>query len=246
MEPGVLVRESRRIIPSHGGVPYFALDEGHATEDAGSVWFGTLKWSGNWKLLAEKAMDGRHIIHLGLNDHDFGWDLDPGEEFATPALVFGFTAGGHGAASRHFHDYVRAIAPRPGYVPPVVYNSWYATLFDVDEVGQTALADIAAKMGVELFVMDDGWFSGRVKDNAGLGDWWPDAKKFPNGLKPLLTPSTIAACSSGCGSSPRWSIRIQTSIEATPIGSCIIPGGSARCCATSRSSIWRASTCRTI
>lgn len=185
IESGVLVRESRRIIPSHGGVPYFAADEGHATEEAGGVWFGTLKWSGNWKLLAEKAMDGRHIIHLGLNDHDFGWDLDPGETFATPELIFGFTAGGHGAASRHLHDHVRAVAPRSGYVPPVVYNSWYATLFNVDEGGQTALADIAAKMGVELFVMDDGWFSGRVKDNAGLGDWWPDAKKFPNGLKPL-------------------------------------------------------------
>jgi alpha-galactosidase len=185
MESGVLVRESRRIIPSHGGVPYFAADEGHAIEESGGVWFGTLKWSGNWKLLAEKAMDGRHIIHLGLNDHDFGWDLDPGETFATPELIFGFTADGHGSASRHLHDYVRAVAPRAGYVPPVVYNSWYATLFDVDEAGQTALADIAAKMGVELFVMDDGWFSGRVKDNAGLGDWWPDKKKFPNGLKPL-------------------------------------------------------------
>ncbi len=185
METGVLLRESRRIITSHSGVPYFAADEGHATEEAGAVWFGTLKWSGNWKLLAEKAMDGRHVIHLGLNDHDFGWDLDPGEDFATPAMIFGFTDGGHGAASRHFHDHVRAVAPRPGYVPPVVYNSWYATHFDVDEASQTALADIAAKMGVELFVMDDGWFSGRVWDNAGLGDWWPDTTKFPNGLKPL-------------------------------------------------------------
>jgi alpha-galactosidase len=185
MEPGVLVRESRRIIPSHGGVPSFAADEGNATEETGKVWFGALEWSGNWKLLAEKTMDGRHIVHLGLNDHDFGWDLDPGEEFATPELVFGFTNGGHGAVSRAFHDHVRAIAPRPGYTPPVVYNSWYATLFDVDEAGQTALADIAAAMGVEMFVMDDGWFSGRVKDTAGLGDWWPDKTKFPNGLKPL-------------------------------------------------------------
>jgi alpha-galactosidase len=186
MQPGVLVRESRRIITSHGGVPYFAVDEGHATEESGEVWFGTLKWSGNWKLMAEKTMDGRHIVHLGLNDHDFGWDLDPGETFAAPELVFGFTQGGHGAVSRHFHDHVRAVAPRKDYVPPVVYNSWYATLFDVDEAGQTALADIAAGMGVECFVMDDGWFSGRVNDRAGLGDWWPDAKKFPNGLKPLV------------------------------------------------------------
>lgn len=186
MQSGVLVRESRRMITSHGGVPYFAADDGMAIEEHGDVWFGTLQWSGNWKLLGERTMDGRHLVHLGLNDHDFGWDLAPGETFETPRLLFGFTRGGHGAMSRAFHDHVRErLAPRRGYTPPVVYNSWYATLFDVDEAGQTALADIAAKMGVELFVMDDGWFSGRLKDNAGLGDWWPDAQKFPNGLGPL-------------------------------------------------------------
>jgi alpha-galactosidase len=74
-----------------------------------------------------------------------------------------------------------------GHIPhKVLYNSWEATTFDVDEPGQSHLAELAAEMGVELFVVDDGWFHGRNTDNAGLGDWWPDEKKFPHGLTPLV------------------------------------------------------------
>ncbi len=68
----------------------------------------------------------------------------------------------------------------------MLYNSWEATEFAVDESSQVALAELAAEMGIELFVMDDGWFHGRDDDSAGLGDWWPDARKFPNGLTPLI------------------------------------------------------------
>ncbi len=187
---GVIQRESRRITTSHGGVPYFAAERNApgmgAGEESGALWFGTLNWSGNWKLLAERTRDGRSIIHLGVNDHDFVHDLKSGETFAAPELFFGYTEGGFGAMSRAFHDFIRDThAPRRDFVAPVVYNSWYATLFDVNIEGQSALADKAAAMGVELFVIDDGWFHGRVHDKAGLGDWWPDATKFPNGLKPL-------------------------------------------------------------
>ncbi len=187
---GVFQRESRRITTSHGGVPYFAMERAEtgwgAREEAGELWFGTLEWSGNWKLLAERTRDGRSIVHLGLNDHDFVYDLLPGESFATPRLIFGYTALGFGAMSRSFHDFVRqTLSPRPNYRPPVVYNSWYATLFDVNAEGQAKLAEKAAAMGVEMFVIDDGWFDKRVNDRAGLGDWWPDKNKFPSGLKPL-------------------------------------------------------------
>lgn len=188
---GTIQRDSRRIITSHGGVPYFAIDRTDAglaaTEESGALWFGTLDHSGNWRLIAERTRDDRAIVHLGLNDHDFAWDLAPGEQFDTPRIVFGYTEGGFGAMSRSFHDLIRRdIAPRRNYLPPVVYNSWYATTFNVDEAGQIALADKAAAMGVEMFVMDDGWFAGRIDDTAGLGDWWPDPVKFPNGLGPLI------------------------------------------------------------
>jgi alpha-galactosidase len=191
MPYGTIQRDSRRIITSHGGVPFFAIDRTApglaASEDTGSVWFGSLEWSGNWRLIAERTHDDRTVVHLGLNDHDFAWDLQPGETFDTPRVVFGYTEGGFGSMSRSLHDFVRnTLAPRKDWLPPVVYNSWYATTFNVDAAGQTALAEKAAAMGVEMFVMDDGWFHGRVDDTAGLGDWWPDETKFPQGLGPLI------------------------------------------------------------
>ena len=187
---GVIQRESRRMTTSHGGVPYFAVER-HApglaaSEENGALWFGSLDWSSNWKLIAERTRDGRAVVHLGINDHDFVYDLRSGEEFASPEIFFGYTEGGFGAMSRAFHDFVREQhSPRPNYVAPVVYNSWYATLFDVTVDGQSAIADKAAAMGVEMFVIDDGWFHGRNHDRAGLGDWWPDEVKFPRGLTPL-------------------------------------------------------------
>ncbi len=178
--------DSRRIIPSHRSTPWFAIDRA-ASEDAGDVWFGTLAWSGNFCVNAEVTEFASTRVSIGLNDWDFGWQLQPGQPLVTPAAISGYTRGGFGAASRLFHDYVRDQVLPHGQVPhKVLYNSWEATLFAVDETSQSALAEIAAKMGIELFVMDDGWFHGRNWDNAGLGDWWPDEVKFPQGLGHLI------------------------------------------------------------
>jgi alpha-galactosidase len=181
------VLESRRGATSHHHNPWFALDRGRADEDAGEVWFGALAWSGSWKLAAEVTDFNSTRVSIGLNDWDFAWRLGPGEQFVAPASVAGYTAAGFGGASRRLHDYVREqLLPHGDALHKVIYNSWEATLFDVDEPSQIALAELAAAMGVELFVMDDGWFHGRSFDDAGLGDWWPDAAKFPNGLGPLI------------------------------------------------------------
>ncbi len=187
---GAIVRESRRMTTSVDGTPFFAIDRNEpgyqASESGGDVWFGALRWSGNWKLIAEQTRNGHSLLHIGINDHDFAWDLTGGETLTTPGVVFGFTREGFGAASRLFHDLVRDhISPRPGYSPPVIYNSWYATKFDVEEKSQIALAESAARMGVEMFVVDDGWFAGRKTAEAGLGDWWPDPDKFPDGFARL-------------------------------------------------------------
>lgn len=184
---GVKVLESRRLTTSHHHNPWFALDHGQAGEESGAVWFGVLAWSGNWKLTAEVTDFGQNRISLGVNDWDFVWRLQPGERFETPASLGGFTARGFGAASRHLHDFIRqGVVPRGGELRRVLYNSWEATTFDVTEAGQVELAEIAAELGVELFVVDDGWFHGRDADTRALGDWWPDEKKFPNGLQPLI------------------------------------------------------------
>ena len=187
LTPGVKVLESRRLTTSHHHNPWFALDDGSANEEQGEVWFGLLAWSGNWKLAAEMPDMSTTRLSIGLNDWDFAWSLAQGETFTTPPAFAGFTEGGFGAASRILHDYLREkVVPHPEATHQVLYNSWEATTFDVDEASQIELAEKAAAMGVELFVMDDGWFHGRNHDAAGLGDWWPDEKKFPNGLNPLI------------------------------------------------------------
>ena len=118
----------------------------------------------------------------GFNDFDFGYPLKPGESLETPAFYGGFTDRGFGESSRIMHAFERQqilpdhAAPHPR---PVLYNSWEATTFDVNEAGQKQLADKAAKIGVELFVMDDGWFGARNDDHAGLGDWTVNPQEVP-------------------------------------------------------------------
>ena len=186
LTPGLKVIESRRLIPSHRAAPWFAIDR-CAGEEHGDVWFGTLAWSGNFKITAEVTEFASTRVSVGLNDWDFAWKLMPGQPFVTPSSISGYTSNGFGDASRSFHDYVRnELIPHGKVLHKILYNSWEATLFAVDETSQSNLAAIAANMGVELFVMDDGWFHNRNWDNAGLGDWFPDKVKFPNGLHNLI------------------------------------------------------------
>jgi alpha-galactosidase len=187
LAPGRKVIESRRITTSHNHNPWFALDRGRADEDTGEVWYGVLAWSGNWQISAEVTNFSSTRVNIGLNDWDFAWRLEGGTSFATPPSLAGYSAEGFGGASRRLHDYIRdTLLPHGRTLHKVLYNSWEATTFNVDVESQSALAELAAAMGTELFVMDDGWFHGRDTDNAGLGDWWPDERKFPNGLGPLV------------------------------------------------------------
>jgi alpha-galactosidase len=187
LTPGLKILESRRLTTSHHHNPWFAIDAGTASEEQGEVWFGALAWSGNWKISAETTDFASTRVSIGLNDWDFAWRLEAGERFTTPASVAGYSHGGFGEASRSMHRYIRErILPHGRSLHKVLYNSWEATLFAVDEPSQIALAELAAEMGVELFVMDDGWFHRRNWDDAGLGDWWPDRDKFPNGLGALV------------------------------------------------------------
>ena len=191
IHPGKKVLESRRGNTSHNLNPWFAIDAGgEADEEQGRVWFGALGWSGNWKLVVEETPAAHQVrVTGGYNDFDFSWPLQPGESLGTPPYYGGFTSRGFGEASRLLHRFERdQILPDRAHpeVRPVLYNSWEATTFDVDEAGQKVLAEKAAKLGVELFVMDDGWFGKRNDDHAGLGDWYVNPQKFPHGLQPLI------------------------------------------------------------
>ena len=190
IQAGTRMIESRRGSTSHQANPWFAIGRaGATTETNGPVWFGELGWSGSWRMSVEDT--GLHNVRVtaGYNLFDFSYALNAGESLETPPFYAGYTAGGQGAASRVLHRFQLAeiLPTHPSPKPrPVIYNSWEATEFNVDEPGQIALAERAAKLGVERFVIDDGWFGERVTDHAGLGDWTVNPKKFPHGLKPII------------------------------------------------------------
>jgi alpha-galactosidase len=190
IDTGRKVIESRRGTTSHEANPWFAIDQnGAADEEHGRVWFGALGWSGAWKMVVEQTPHQRVSVTGGYNDFDFAYLLQPGESLDAPPFYAGYTDGGFGESSRILHRFLREqilpdhVHPHPR---PVLYNSWEATTFNVNEAGQTALAEKAAKLGVELFVMDDGWFGQRNDDHKGLGDWYVNPQKFPNGLGGLI------------------------------------------------------------
>jgi alpha-galactosidase len=195
LSAGRQVLESRRGLTSHEANPFFAIDiqtseSAGASEEHGQVWFGGLAWSGNWKISIEQQYDPlRAYVAGGVNDFDFRWRLAAGEEFSTPPFIAGYTSQGFGQASRNLHRYqLDYLLPATAAhtLRPVLYNSWEAVYFDVNEEKQLALAQRAAQLGVELFVVDDGWFGERHHDRAGLGDWWVNPQKFPRGLGPLI------------------------------------------------------------
>ncbi|WP_026924465.1 alpha-galactosidase [Glycomyces arizonensis] len=178
---------SRRGITGHQANPWAAVDDGTAGEAHGEVWSTALAWSGTWRLTVEKAPTGRVAVSLGFGHDPISVLLAPGETLQTPVAAGLYVAGGFAASAAAWHEYARAhVLPHPEEVRPVVYNSWEATEFDIAADSQAALAEKAAAMGCELFVMDDGWFGARVHDRAGLGDWHPNPDRFPDGLGPLI------------------------------------------------------------
>ena len=188
--PGMTVLESRRGSTGHQNNPWFAIERGeHADEENGDVWFGALAWSGSWRITVEQDQMQQIRITGGYNSFDFSYKLLPGKQLQTPVFYAGYSHHGIGQASRLLHRFelttILPQAPAPK-VRPVIYNSWEATEFAVTEAGQESLAEKAAAIGVERFVMDDGWFGQRKDDHAGLGDWYVNQQKFPNGLKPLI------------------------------------------------------------
>ncbi|HEX4723685.1 MAG TPA: alpha-galactosidase, partial [Pseudonocardiaceae bacterium] len=177
---------SRRGITSHQANPWLMLDAGDADETHGEVWSAALAWSGSWRITLHRDPSGRASWTGGFGHDATTWRLGAGESLDTPVFAGAYTQGGFGAASRTWHEYTRThVLPHPDELRPVLYNSWEATGFAVDELGQRKLASIAADIGVELFVMDDGWFGARRSDHAGLGDWQPYSGAFPNGVRPL-------------------------------------------------------------
>lgn len=183
---GEKVIGSRRGHTGHQHLPWVALDL-DATEERGEVFGCALGWSGSWRIAVAQLPDARVQISGGAGYDDSGLlFLESGESFTTPVFAGLWSDAGFGGASRTWHAYQRTyVIPDADQDRPVLYNSWEATQFDISEEQQGVLARRAAAAGVELFVVDDGWFGKRTSDRAGLGDWTPNPDRFPGGLKPL-------------------------------------------------------------
>src|SRR3954454_18190694 len=143
---------SRRGVSSHQVNPWVMLDDGTATETSGEVWSTALAWSGSWRITVEQTHTGRVTWTGGFGHEHGGWRLLRGETWETPVFAGLYAADGFGGTSRRWHAYVREfVQPHPEELRPIVYNSWEATGWDVDEATETSLAEAAAKLGTELF-----------------------------------------------------------------------------------------------
>jgi len=185
-----IVLENRRgTCGAHQQVPFFALDpRGQSTEITGEVFYGVLHWSGNFKIAIEQNNLGQLSIAGGINDFDTEYNMQAGTSFQTPRFTVGYSASGFEQMTKTLYDWqFDHLCPREKAHAqrPILYNSWYPYEFDVREDNMLALIGRAAEIGVELFVIDDGWMPKRVSDRAGLGDWTVDTARFPHGLLPI-------------------------------------------------------------
>jgi alpha-galactosidase len=182
--------QNRRGRSSHEAPPVcFLLDPG-AGDHAGEVIAAHLGWSGNHYMSVDRHEAGEMLLQAGEWYAPGEVRLAPGASLQTPALHVTWADAGINGASAHFHSYSRqkVLQWPSGVMPvrPVHLNTWEAVYFDHDPAVLRELATQGAALGVERFVLDDGWFPGRPNDRSGLGDWWPDPKKYPQGLKPLI------------------------------------------------------------
>lgn len=188
LRPGIQSVGSKRGTSSHQHNPFIALSELGADEDRGEVRAFNLVYSGNF--LAQAELDQFEAVRaqIGINPFDFSWSLAPGESFQAPEAVLAFSAEGLGGMSRALHRFYRRhlISPLWRDKPrPILVNNWEATYFDFNADKLEAIAVTGAELGVELFVLDDGWFGKRDDDRSSLGDWVVDRKKLPGGLTDL-------------------------------------------------------------
>lgn len=171
--------------------PSFILSLNHPSlENAGDCYGGALAWSGNYRL-AFQVDEWRTLnVVSGINPFLSAWTLKPGESFTTPEMIYTFSSEGRGQVSRNLHNWGRQYGMVGGNkIHDIVLNSWEGAYFTFNENTLTGMMDDAAEMGIETFVLDDGWFGNkypRNNDDAGLGDWQTNKKKLPRGLDYLI------------------------------------------------------------
>ncbi|EME27686.1 alpha-galactosidase isoform 1 [Galdieria sulphuraria] len=185
---GITAFQSGRGASSHQHNPFAIISSGTPNEEHGAAFGFSLLYSGNFQLEAEISETGRLRVNLGINPQGFAWNLEPGESFCSPECVLVFSDEGIGGISRELHRlFCEHLIPQRwrNFVPPVLINTWEAVYFNISHEVVIELASKAKELGIELIVLDDGWFGHRNDTTSSLGDWYPNLQKLPYGLAGL-------------------------------------------------------------
>lgn len=186
IDQGTWTRSARHGRTGHDSTLVIAAGTPEFGWRSGEVWALHLGWSGDHTSRVERAGDGQTVLAVGELLRSGEVVLAPGETYAAPTAYAAYSAEGLDGVSARFHEWVRSRAGHPSSPRPVVLNTWEAVYFNHDLTVLEQLADAGADLGVERFVLDDGWFLGRRDDTKGLGDWFVDPDVWPQGLTPLI------------------------------------------------------------
>ena len=189
MHYGVYSIDSKRTSSSATLNPFMALLSPGTTETHGEVYGINLVYSSSFVLKCEGVQDGQTLLTGGINDFDFEWTLEPGEELETPEVLLAFSSEGIGGMSRAYHDMIREHVMPAAYAKksrPIVINNWEGTYFSFNTQKLKDIVSAVAGTGIDTFVLDDGWFGKREDDTSGLGDWVVNEKKLVGGLDEII------------------------------------------------------------
>ena len=223
---GKQVISSARGESSHQEHPFIALVTNGTEQENGKVYAMHFVYSGNFMAETELCQFDNLRMTMGINPEEFSWLLTPGEEFQAPEVVIAYSGNGLGAMTRSYHDFYRNHLIRSKFKyekRPILINNWEATYFDFNTDKLLDIAREAKKCGIEMLVMDDGWFGKRNSDNCSLGDWKVNEEKITGGLKHLVDevnkiglqfgiwfePEMISPDSDLYRAHPDWAIQIQ-------------------------------------
>ncbi len=225
--PGIQVNDSKRGMSSASHNPLMIVSQKNADTDTGECWGVNLLYSGDHAGIVEMNPYRKVRLMSGINPATFRWKLESGEKFHSPEAVLTFSSEGFNGIGRNFHRFVNSHVVRGRWKyhqRPVAFNTWESTYFNFDETSLHKLAKDAADLGMELFVVDDGWFGARDDDTTSLGDWMVNSRKFPSGLTHFSRRIHALGLMFGLWMEPEMVCRKSTLYEEHPDWMVQIPG----------------------
>lgn len=227
LHPGIQGIRSMRGNSGHQQNPFLLLKRPLTTDFAGEALAVSLVYSGNFRAAAEVDSFGITRLQAGINPETFAWELGPGAAFDTPEAVLAYSSSGVNHLSQDLHQLYRTRLARGRWrdaARPVQLNNWEGTYFNFTESKLVEMAALAKEMGIELFVLDDGWFGQRDADNSSLGDWFADTRKLPGGIPALAKRITALGLKFGLWIEPEMISEKSRLFEAHPDWAIGVPG----------------------